>query len=148
MDDADGAVASPDACADAGAMITGLDHVQLAIPAGGEDAARAFYGGLLGMREVAKPAALAGRGGVWFALDDGRQVHLGVEAGFVAAAKAHPAFVANDIDAVADALRAAGYGVAWDDGLAPRRRLYVGDPFGNRVEVVSAAYEESSSPAD
>ena len=75
-------------------------------------------------------------------------MHLGVEAGFVAAAKAHPAFVANDIDAVADALRAAGYGVAWDDGLAPRRRLYVGDPFGNRVEVVSAAYEESSSPAD
>ncbi|MEO8084789.1 MAG: VOC family protein [Ardenticatenales bacterium] len=117
-------------------MITGLDHVQLAIPAGGEDAARAFYGGVLSLREIAKPAALAGRGGVWFALADGRQLHLGVETPFVAAAKAHPALAADDVDAVAAALAAAGYEVAWDDGLAPRRRGYVGDPFGNRVEVI------------
>lgn len=129
-------------------MITGLDHVQLAMPAGGEDEARAFYGGLLGLREVAKPAALAGRGGVWFALDDGRQVHLSVETPFVPAAKAHPALVADDIDAVADALRAAGHAAAWDEALAPRRRLYVGDPFGNRVEVIQTTVDPTNAPMD
>lgn len=117
-------------------MITGLDHVQLAMPAGGVDEARAFYGLVLGLREIAKPTALAGRGGVWFALDDGRQLHLGVETPFAPAAKAHPALMTNDIDAVASALAAAGWAVAWDDALAPRRRFYTADPFGNRVEVI------------
>lgn len=117
-------------------MITGLDHVQLAMSAGGEDEARAFYGRTLGLREIAKPAPLAGRGGVWFTLDDGRQLHLGVETPFAPAAKAHPALMTDDIDAVASALAAAGCAVAWDDALAPRRRFYTADPFGNRIEVI------------
>lgn len=119
-------------------MITGLDHVQLAMPAGGEGTARAFFGGTLGLREIAKPSALAGRGGVWFALPDGRQLHLGVAADFVAASKAHPALEADGIDAVANALAAAGHEVAWDDALAPRRRFHTTDPFGNRLEIVDA----------
>src|SRR5919112_579014 len=73
-------------------MIGGLDHVQLAMPRGGEERARAYFGGLLGLVEVEKPAALAGRGGVWFGLPDGRQLHLGVEEAFRPSAKAHPAF--------------------------------------------------------
>ncbi len=75
-------------------MITALDHVQVAMPAGGEREARHFYSDLLGLDELEKPAALAARGGAWFALPDGRQLHLGVEDPFRPSRKAHPAFVA------------------------------------------------------
>lgn len=128
-------------------MITGLDHVQLAMPAGGEDEARAFYGRALGLREIGKPAPLAHRGGVWFALRDGRQVHLGVETPFSAAAKAHPALMTDDVDAVASALAAAGCALAWDNALAPRRRFYTADPFGNRVEVIAATDVRTRPPS-
>ena len=79
-------------------MIIGLDHVQLAMPAGGEDAARAFYGGVLGMAERAKPPDLAKRGGCWFHAS-GVEVHLGVEEPFRAAAKAHPALLVENLEA-------------------------------------------------
>ena len=115
-----------------------LDHVQLAMPAGREADAVAFYSGLLGLTVVPKPPVLAARGGCWFE-SDGVVVHLGVDAAFTPATKAHPAFVVEDLDGLADALRDAGVGVDWDDALAGVRRGYVEDPFGNRIELIDAA---------
>lgn len=115
--------------------IIGLDHVQLAMPPGEEETARVFYGSLLGLPEVAKPAGLAGRGGCWFE-NDGAIVHLGVQQNFVPAAKAHPAFIVTDLDALAGRLAAAGYKVVWDDALPGRKRFHTFDPFGNRLEFM------------
>ena len=92
-------------------MISGLDHVQLAMPRGGEERARTFFAGLLGLEEVEKPPMLAGRGGVWFALADGRQLHLGVEEPFRASAKAHPAFGCGDLGGLARRIEEGGYAV-------------------------------------
>jgi catechol 2,3-dioxygenase-like lactoylglutathione lyase family enzyme len=117
--------------------IAGLDHVQLAMPAGSEATARAYYGQLLGLREIDKPTSLAGRGGTWFSLPDGRQLHLGVDGSFSPQTKAHPALRAVDLDGLARRLEAAGHTVTWDVALAPRRRFYVADPFGNRLEFVA-----------
>jgi len=114
-----------------------LDHVQLAMPAGAEAAAEAFYGGILGMVRLPKPEPLASRGGCWFA-DGDVQVHLGVEADFRPATKAHPAFVVDDLDALVDAVAAAGHAVRWDTDLPGVRRCHVADPFGNRVELIGA----------
>ena len=107
-----------------------LDHVQVAAPPGCEAAARAFYGGVLGLREVPKPLSLAARGGVWF-----EQLHVGVEEEFVAARKAHPAFAVDDLDALAAGI---GDGVQWDDAVPGVRRFYAHDPFGNRLEFLEA----------
>jgi catechol 2,3-dioxygenase-like lactoylglutathione lyase family enzyme len=115
-----------------------LDHVQIAAPPGCEDAARAFYGGLLGLTELPKPAVLAARGGVWFAAGS-RQLHVGVEEPFAPARKAHPAFSvpAASLDGLAKALASAGVDVVWDDALAPLRRFYAADPWGNRIELLA-----------
>src|ERR1700730_7650917 len=94
--------------------ITRLDHVQLAMPAGQEQVAIAFYAGLLGMQHVPKPGVLAARGGCWFRHGE-VQVHLGVDAEFRAARKAHPALAASGIDRLAEALQAAGHEVRWED---------------------------------
>lgn len=119
-------------------MIIGYDHVQVAIPAGGETAARAFYGGLLGMTEVAKPESLAGRGGCWF-VDGAAALHLGVEARFSPARKAHPAFTVDELDALFARLEAAGHEcVRADDEIPGVRRFHTTDPFGNRVEFQQA----------
>lgn len=118
------------------AAVSGLDHVQVAMPAGGEAAARSFYCGLLGFAEVAKPPVLARRGGCWFRAHKA-EVHLGIEKGFRPAEKAHVALSVTDIDAVAARLASAGCRVAFDDELAPRRRFYTDDPFGNRVEIMA-----------
>ncbi|MCB0154213.1 MAG: methyltransferase domain-containing protein [Anaerolineae bacterium] len=117
--------------------ITGLDHVQIAIPPGREAAARRFYGELLGLSEVAKPEALAGRGGCWF---EGTQttVHLGVQADFAPAQKAHPAFLVDDLAVLQQRLEAAGVAVQPDDAVPEVRRFYASDPFGNRLEFVQA----------
>jgi len=115
--------------------IIGIDHVQLAMPAGEENTARAFYSGLLGLPEVPKPAALTRRGGVWFEL--GRvKVHLGVERDFRPALKAHPAFLVRDLAELVRRLREAGILVVEDDALAGYDRVYVFDPFGNRLELM------------
>ncbi len=120
----------------------GLDHVQLAMPAGGEDDARAFYVGILGLVERTKPPALAARGGCWFALAASTaevgQVHLGVESGFGPAKKAHPGLVVDDLDAIADLLRRRGFRFEPDGNIAGRRRGHSDDPFGNRVELIQA----------
>jgi catechol 2,3-dioxygenase-like lactoylglutathione lyase family enzyme len=119
-------------------VIAGLDHLQLAMPAGGEAEARAFYGGLLGMTELAKPAPLAARGGCWFTAG-GIQLHLGVEADFRPARKAHPALRIADYAAFCAKLTAAGVAVTEDTDLPKVRRANIHDPFGNRIEPVDAA---------
>jgi ADP-ribose pyrophosphatase YjhB (NUDIX family)/catechol 2,3-dioxygenase-like lactoylglutathione lyase family enzyme len=112
-----------------------IHHVQLAIPAGGEDACRAFWGGVLGMTELAKPAALAARGGCWFRGGD-LEVHLGVEAAFVPARKAHPGLLVSGLTEIATRLEAAGFPVTWDDDFPGHDRFYAADPFGNRLEFL------------
>jgi 5-(carboxyamino)imidazole ribonucleotide synthase len=112
-----------------------LDHVLLAMPEGREAEARAFYAGLLGIPEIRKPANLARRGGCWF--QSGRlQVHLGVEKDFRPAQKAHPALIVGDLAAVSAALARAGHPVVEDEPLAGFSRVYVNDPFGNRIELM------------
>jgi catechol 2,3-dioxygenase-like lactoylglutathione lyase family enzyme len=119
-------------------MIVALHHVQLAVRAGSEPALREFYGGVLGMTEVAKPAALAARGGAWFR-SGSVELHLGVEAGFRPAGKAHPALLVDDLPALTTRLVEAGQAVHWDDLLPGHRRCYVRDPCGNRLELVAVA---------
>ena len=115
--------------------ITGLDHLQLAMPEGGEDQARAFYADLLGFIEEAKPSALAARGGLWLH-GNGLKLHLGVEAGFRPARKAHPAFRVRRIDPLAERLAAAGIDLKWDQDILDVRRFFATDPFGNRIEFL------------
>ena len=115
--------------------VVGLDHVQLAAPAGCEEAARHFYGELLGLPELPKPATLAGRGGVWFQLG-AQGLHIGVEQPFAAARKAHPALLVRNLDALAAKLQAAGVEVTWDNDLPGYRRFYASDPWGNRLELL------------
>jgi catechol 2,3-dioxygenase-like lactoylglutathione lyase family enzyme len=112
-----------------------LHHVQLAMPRGEESAARAFFGAVLGMAEVEKPPALAARGGAWFR-GGGVEFHLGVEADFRPARKAHPAILVRDLDIVVALLRGAGQDVSWDDNFPGYRRVYAHDPFGNRLEFL------------
>lgn len=113
-----------------------LHHVQVSCPRGGEDAARRFYADALGIPEVEKPPVLAARGGCWFR-GDGVEVHVGVEEGFAAAKKAHPAFVVDDIDRLAARVEKAGFPVTWDDDFPGYRRFYSTDGNGNRVEVLA-----------
>ncbi|MEI5099479.1 VOC family protein [Streptomyces sp. PmtG] len=116
-------------------MLAALDHVQLAAPPGSEPELRAFYVGVLGMTEVPKPVALAGRGGCWFQAGAVR-LHLGVEVGFRPARKAHPGLRVVGIDACAVRLAAGGAPVVWDSGLPGHRRFYTEDPVGNRLELL------------
>jgi catechol 2,3-dioxygenase-like lactoylglutathione lyase family enzyme len=118
----------------------GIDHVQVAAPAGCEDEARRFYGGVLGLTEVAKPAALQPRGGAWFAFGD-HQLHVGVSERFAPADKAHPALLVrlSDLDRLAKELEQAGFPVRWDDAIPGTRRFYTADPWGNRIELVGAS---------
>jgi catechol 2,3-dioxygenase-like lactoylglutathione lyase family enzyme len=122
-----------------------LHHVQVSCPPGGEDAARAFYADGLGLLEVEKPADLRGRGGAWFRAydEDGAvvaELHVGVEDGFAPARKAHPAFVVDDLGAVAARLRERGFEVdeRERESFAGFLRFHAYDPHGNRVEVLAA----------
>jgi len=117
--------------------IVGIDHIQLAMPAGEEAKARAFYADLLGIPERAKPVTLAARGGAWFESPHVR-IHLGVEGWFRPARKAHPALLVAGLSELAAALRGAGYEVT-DDPLGSQARIYVSDPFGNRLELIEHA---------
>jgi catechol 2,3-dioxygenase-like lactoylglutathione lyase family enzyme len=122
-------------------VITGLDHVQVAAPPGTEAEARGFYGRLLGLVELEKPAALAARGGAWFACG-AQQLHVGVSADFAPAAKAHPALAVAtpaDLDVLAERLTLSGAPVRWDDELEGVQRFYTEDPWGNRLELLAPA---------
>ncbi len=120
-----------------GFEIVGLDHVQLAMPPGGEAQAEAFYSGVLGLERIPKPPLLAARGGCWFRHGD-VAVHLGVEEDFRPAHKAHPAFVVDDLVALHEACEAAGVAVRPNPDREPGRGAYVDDPFGNRIEFIAA----------
>lgn len=115
--------------------IDAIDHVQLAMPAGGEDRARAFYGDLLGLPETPKPPNLARRGGCWFE-SDRVKVHLGVEADFRPARKAHPALRVVSLPSLLATLREADARIVDDEPLDGYERVYVDDPFGNRIELL------------
>ena len=116
--------------------IISIDHVQLAMPTGEEDKARAFYVDLLVFVEIPKPPELAKRGGAWF--ESGNvQLHLGVEAGFRPARKAHPAFIVDDLDALIAAVQQAGYETDTSQPLLEGyKRAHIFDPFGNRIELM------------
>jgi catechol 2,3-dioxygenase-like lactoylglutathione lyase family enzyme len=111
-----------------------LDHVQLAMPAGGEARAREFYRDLLGIPEIPKPADMAKRGGCWFERGE-LKVHLGVEADFRPARKAHPGFIVSELLALLARLRSAGYSTE-ERSVPGYLRVFVDDPFGNRIELM------------
>ena len=115
--------------------IEGIHHVQLAMPAGEEDAARRFYAEILEIPEVAKPPHLAQRGGCWFERGT-LKVHLGVEQDFRPAKKAHPAFTVTGLAGLISKLEIAGFKVVADEPLSGYDRRYVADPFGNRIELM------------
>ena len=114
--------------------VVAIDHVQLAMPAGGEASAETFYAGLLGLRRVPKPVHLERRGGCWFE-NDRVKIHLGVDSEFRPARKAHPALVVKGLDELTERLGEAGATVRFEP-LDGYRRIYVDDPFGNRIELI------------
>lgn len=115
--------------------ILGLDHIQVAIPPDGEDRARRFYGGVLGLAEIPKPPDLAVRGGLWFECGS-QQLHLGVEMDFRPARKAHPALLVDGLVDLMGTLADAGCVVKPGESLPGVRRCFVDDPFGNRIELM------------
>jgi catechol 2,3-dioxygenase-like lactoylglutathione lyase family enzyme len=115
--------------------ISGIDHLQIAAPEGSEAAARAFYGALLGMKEIEKPEPLRSRGGCWFQCGS-QQLHIGVQQNFLPAKKAHPAFVTSNPDELRTALLARGINVTDDNSIPGTRRFHAEDPWGNRLEFV------------
>lgn len=120
------------------AHIAGIDHVQIAIPAGADEQARAFYGGVLGLLEVPKPAPLNASGGMWFQTGV-TQIHIGGEAAFVPAKKAHPALIVEGFADYCSLLRARDVAVREEAAVNGRRRAGIVDPFGNRIELIEAA---------
>ena len=121
-------------------MIAGIHHVQVAAPPGCEEEARRFFTGVLGLEEVPKPEPLAARGGAWFDVGAGVQLHVGVAPDFVPATKAHPAFRvdgAERLSALAARLGGAGTEVLWDQAAPGESRFYASDPWGNRLEFIT-----------
>jgi len=116
-------------------LVRRIDHVLIAMPAGQEEAARAFYHGMLGFAEKKKPPQLATRGGCWF--ESGVvTIHLGVDKNFVPARKAHPAFIVEGLIRLEAKLKQAGYKVTEDEPIVGCDRRHVEDPFGNRIELI------------
>jgi catechol 2,3-dioxygenase-like lactoylglutathione lyase family enzyme len=126
--------------------ILGVDHVQLAAPAGSEQQARAFYGRLLGLEEIDKPEPLRARGGAWFRCGE-QQLHIGIAGDFSPAIKAHPGLLvaAGQLETLAQRLEANGAEVDWDTSLDPLQRFYTHDPWGNRIELIEGP---PSAPGD
>ena len=116
--------------------ILSIDHVQIAMPVGEEEQARAFYVGVLGFDEIPKPPELAKRGGAWFRAGE-IQLHLGVEADFKPARKAHPAFIVSNLDLLLTKVQEAGFETDTSQPpLEEFKRVHVFDPFGNRIELM------------
>lgn len=120
--------------------IIGIDHVQLAMPHGGEEAARRFYAGVLGMREIERPAHLAVGGGCWFE-GGAAHIHLGVEEGHRPSRKAHPALLVSNLAALTQRLEMAGMPFTAGKPLAGYRRGDTSDPFGNRIALMERLNE-------
>ena len=109
------------------------------MPVGGESIARGFYVGVLGLTEVPKPPVLAARGGCWFESGSVR-LHLGAEADFRPAKKAHPALVVRDL---AQFIAARDLSARWSDEIPGTERCHIDDPFGNRIELIAAEVDVS-----
>ena len=125
-------------------MIQGLDHVQVNAPRGHEAEARTFFGAFLSLSELNKPEILQANGGVWFALPDGRQIHTGVADAFVPSTKGHICLFCDDLDVVL--ARAEQFGVECSlDTRLHLRRLYLADPWGNRMEIVEGRHDSRPS---
>lgn len=116
-------------------LFQAIDHVQLAAPKGSESIARVFYGKILGFTEVEKPELLRKRGGVWFAFGP-YQIHIGIEEPFAPAKKAHPAFQIENLDAFKTHLSNSNVSFVVDTDLPGANRIYIHDPFGNRIEIL------------
>jgi catechol 2,3-dioxygenase-like lactoylglutathione lyase family enzyme len=116
-------------------VILGIEHVQLAAPAGCEEKARWFFGEVLGLQELPKPPELAKRGGCWFQCGS-QQLHIGVEKDFAPAKKAHPAFAVSDLERLKQRFSASGIALKDDDADPDVHRIFVNDPWGNRLEFV------------
>lgn len=112
-----------------------IHHVQLAAPSGSESTARTFYGDILGFTEVEKPELLKKRGGVWFAFGS-YQIHIGIEEPFTPAQKAHPGFRIENLNALKIRLSECDINFVIDTDLPGADRIYVHDPFGNRIEIL------------
>jgi catechol 2,3-dioxygenase-like lactoylglutathione lyase family enzyme len=115
--------------------IIGIDHVQLAMPAGQEEHARGFYRDVLGLPETPKPSGLAKRGGCWFETDRVK-IHLGIDKNFHPATKAHPGLLVSDPQAIIERCRERGFAIIDDAPLEGYRRIFINDPFGNRLELM------------
>ncbi|UYV51710.1 VOC family protein [Priestia megaterium] len=115
--------------------LTHIDHIQLAAPPNSESEARHFFGTVLGLTEVEKPERLKKRGGVWFEFGS-YQLHIGVEPAFSPAKKAHPGFYVKNLPAFKDHLTSFGISFIEDQNIPGVERIYVADPFGNRMEFL------------
>jgi hypothetical protein len=107
------------------------------MPPGQEETASRFYAGLLGFKSIPKPSHLDARGGCWFRSEE-VELHLGIEGDFRAARRAHPAFIVDDLAAIRSRLEASGYEITIDEQIVGFERFYVGDPFGNRLEIMES----------
>lgn len=117
-------------------MITGVHHVQITIPKGKDDEARAFYCGILALQEIDKPVTLQSRGGFWVQVGD-REIHIGTEDGVDRTlTKAHIAYEVSDISEMEELLKK--HGIRILDGVPTPgyKRFEFRDPFGNRVECI------------
>ncbi len=126
-------------------QVYAIDHVQLAMPPNQEALARAFYTEVLGLAETPKPPHLATRGGVWF-VQGALKLHLGVEQDFRPAKKAHPALLVAGLEELVQRCEQAGYPVVTDAPLEGYRRVYVADPFGNRIELMEPEASGQACP--
>ena len=126
-------------------LLTGIDHLLIEAPAGCEETARTFYSSILGLPELQKPAALQKNGGAWFALPDGRQLHIGVTPDFQPRRKGHPAFRTADLNAVKAHLTTHAIPFKTDEETGVPR-LFLQDPWGNRLEIVQGQYERQLLP--
>ncbi|MFJ7935328.1 VOC family protein [Sporosarcina sp. NPDC096371] len=122
-------------------FLTGIDHIQIAAPAGSDAAARKFYGELLGMEEIPKPENLKARGGCWF-LCGSQEVHIGIQNDFTPAKKAHPGFTVQALEQLKSRLQEAEYVISNEPPIAGRSRFFTHDPFGNRIEFLEFNREE------
>jgi catechol 2,3-dioxygenase-like lactoylglutathione lyase family enzyme len=120
-----------------GFELIGIHHVQLAMPDGEDADAVRFYADTLGLTQVPRPEALSPRGGVWFLSGD-LEVHLGVEDQFRPAVKAHPAILVNGLRTIRTRIEEAGYKISDTVQIEGYDRVYVRDPFGNRLELIEA----------
>ena len=117
-------------------FLTGIDHIQIAAPPDSEELARKFYGEILGMREIPKPENLKARGGCWFQCG-AQEVHIGIQADFTPAKKAHPGFTVHALQQLKTRLEEADYIISEEPPIAGRERFFTHDPFGNRIEFLA-----------